>query len=313
MTIAYVSHPECALHDLGAEHPESPARLDAIRDALLARGLEAVLRHYDAPLATREQITRVHDPAYVDRLAAEVPASGVHWIDAETGLSPHSLRAAERAAGAVVHAVDLVMHREVSAAFCAVRPPGHHAGRGHALGFCLYNNVAIGAAHAFAVHDLERIAICDFDGHHGNGIDEVFRDDPRCLYCSTFEHPLFPYVGAESASVHVISVPLKAGTGGHAFRQAVAEAWIERLVAFDPQLILIAAGFDGHAEDLSTHLVLGDDDYGWVTRELKLVADTCADGRIVSVLEGGYALPALGRSVAAHLDALIGNQHRGRG
>ena len=309
MTIAFISHPDCALHDMGAEHPEAPARLGAIRDALIARGIDAVLRHYDAPAATREQLCRVHDPAYLDRLTAEVPAEGLHWIDAETAMGPHTLRAAYRAAGAVALGVDLVVRHEASAAFCAVRPPGHHAGRAHALGFCFLNNVAVGVAQAFAVHGLERVAVCDFDGHHGNGIEEIFRDDSRSLYCSTFEHPLFPYSGAESPSVHVIRVPLKAGTDGHAFRRAVAEEWIERLVAFDPQLVLVAAGFDGHLQDEMTHLRLVEDDYAWVTRELKLVADTCAGGRIVSVLEGGYALGPLGRCVAVHVDALLGNQH----
>ncbi len=308
MTIAYVSHPDCFLHDVGTGHPESPARLHAIQDRLVARGIELVLRHYDAPLATAEQLCRVHDAAYLDHLAAELPTEGVRWIDDETGMCPATLKAAYRAAGAVVHAVDLVMHREASVAFCAVRPPGHHAGRAHPLGFCFFNNVAVGTAHALAAHGLERVAICDFDGHHGNGTEEIFRDDLRVLYCSTFEHPAFPYEGADTSSVHVINVPLKAGTDSHAFRRAVAEAWIERLVAFDPQLVMISAGFDAHAEDELTHLALGDDDFRWVTREIKLVADTCADGRIVSVLEGGYALPALGRSVAAHLDALLGHQ-----
>jgi acetoin utilization deacetylase AcuC-like enzyme len=310
MTIAFISHPDCARHDMGPEHPEAPARLAAIHDALFARGIESVLRHHDAPLATREQLCRVHDPAYLDRLEQAAPREGIHWLDSETGMSPHTLQAALRAAGGAVLGVDLVLHREAAMAFCSVRPPGHHAGRAHALGFCVFNNVAVAAAHALEAHGLERVAICDFDGHHGNGTEEIFRDDPRCLYCSTFEHPLFPYAGADSASVHVINVPLKAGTDGHGFRRAVAEEWIDRLVAFNPQLVLVSAGFDGHGEDDMTHLRLTEDDYGWVTREIKIVADTCADGRIVSVLEGGYALGALGRSVVAHLDALIGNQHR---
>jgi acetoin utilization deacetylase AcuC-like enzyme len=310
MTIAFISHPDCLGHDLGAEHPESPRRLHAIHDALVARGLEAVLSHREAPAATREQLTRVHEPAYVDRLYAEAPAEGLHWLDGDTGMGPHSLEAALRAAGAAVLGVDLVLHREVSAAFCSVRPPGHHAGRAHAMGFCLFNNVAVGAAHALAAHGLERVAICDFDGHHGNGTEDIFRDEPRCLYCSTFEYPHYPYMGAEGASVHVVPVPLAAGADGHAFRRAVGEQWIDRLVAFEPQLVLVSAGFDGHVRDGLTHLRLTEDDFAWVTRELKLVADTCCDGRVVSVLEGGYALDALGRSVAAHLDALLGQGHR---
>jgi len=311
MTIAYISHPDCLLHEMEPQHPESPARLHAIQDSLVARGIDAVLRHYDAPLVTREQLCRVHDPAYLDRLSEELPAAGLHWLDSDTAMNPHTLKAAQRAAGAVVLAVDLVMHREASVAFCNVRPPGHHAGRAHPLGFCFFNNVAVGAAHALVAYGVERVAICDFDGHHGNGTEEIFREDPRCLFCSTFEHPLFPYTGAEPTTVQVINVPLKAGTDGHAFRKAVAEEWIERLVAFDPQIVFISAGFDAHVRDHLTHLRLTEDDFAWVTREIKMVADTCADGRIVSVLEGGYAAGVLGRSVVAHLDALIGRQHAG--
>ena len=309
MTIAYISHPDCLLHDMGPEHPECPARLHAIQDHLVARGIELVLRHYDAPLATEEQLCRVHDRAYLERLSAESPTEGLHWIDGETGMCPGTLRAAYRAAGAAVHGVDLVMRGEATSAFCAVRPPGHHAGRSRAGGFCFFNNVAVGAAHALAEHGLERVAICDFDAHHGDGIEEIFRDDPRVLYCSSFEHPAYPYAGADTGGEHLVNVPLKAGTDGRAFRRAVADAWFDRMAAFAPQMVLVSAGFDGHAEDDMTRLVLGDDDFRWVSCEIKRVADASAGGRVVSVLEGGYSLSALGRGGAAHIDALLGNKH----
>jgi acetoin utilization deacetylase AcuC-like enzyme len=312
MTIAFITHPDCLRHEPGEHHPDSPARLHAIQDSLVSRGLDQVLRHYEAPQATHEQLCRVHDSVYVDRIHAASPAEGLHWLDEDTRMGPHSLDAALRAAGAAVLGVDLVLRREASAVFCSVRPPGHHAGRSQAMGFCLFNNVAVGAAHALEAHGLERVAVCDFDGHHGNGTEEIFREDPRCLLCSSFEHPFFPFTGADSSSTHVINVPLPAGADGHAFRRAVAEQWIDRLVAFNPQLILISAGFDGHQADDMTHLRLVEDDFAWVTREIKLVADTCADGRVVSVLEGGYEMGSLGRSAAVHIDTLMGHGHGAR-
>ncbi len=310
MSIGFISHPACALHDMGGGHPESPARLAAIQDRLVASGLDLVLRHHDAPRATREQLTRVHTEAYVDGVFAEAPTEGRVWLDPDTSMNPHSLEAALRAAGAVVSGVERVMVGEHAAVFCCVRPPGHHATRNRAMGFCIFNNVAVGAAHALAAHGLERLAIVDFDVHHGNGTEDIVGGDERILFCSTFQHPYYPYSGDQSTGRNIISVPLPAGTGGEAFRTAVSTHWLPALESFAPQLILFSAGFDGHAEDDMADFMLTEADFGWVTAQVKAVADRHARGRIVSSLEGGYALDALGRSVAAHLDALIGGGGR---
>jgi acetoin utilization deacetylase AcuC-like enzyme len=221
-------------------------------------------------------------------------------------LSPMSRQAALHAAGAVVNGVDLVMAGEAENAFCAIRPPGHHAMRNRAMGFCILNNIAVGAAHALAHHGLARVAIVDFDVHHGNGTEDIVRDDARILFCSTFQHPFYPGCGADSGNEHVINVPLAAGTGGEAFRQAVSEHWLPALHQFRPQLLLISAGFDAHLEDDMAMLRLKEADYAWVTAEIKDIAERYANGRIVSALEGGYALNALGRSAVAHIKTLSG-------
>jgi acetoin utilization deacetylase AcuC-like enzyme len=306
MTISLISHPDCALHEMGAHHPESPARLSAIQDQLLACGLDLILQHYDAPLATREQLCRVHDADYVEQVFLKSPQQGQTWLDPDTSMNPCTLSAALRAAGAVVLAVDLVMTGKTSTAFCNVRPPGHHAEHDKAMGFCIFNNVAIGAAHALQAYMLKRIAIVDFDVHHGNGTEDIFRDVPQILFCSTFQHPFYPDTGSDITSPHIVNVPLPAGTDGPAFRAAVTSHWLPRLEAFQPELILISAGFDAHIEDDMAGLRLLDQDFTWVTTEIKKIADKYAKGRIVSTLEGGYALSALGRSVAAHINALLG-------
>lgn len=306
MTIAFISHPDCLLHEMGAGHPESPARLRAIQDQLISAGLDMALRHYDAPRVSREQLLRVHDADYVDGIFAASPAEGRAWLDPDTSMNPHSLDAALRAAGAAVLAVDLVLAGESRSAFCSVRPPGHHAGRGHAMGFCIFNNIAVAAAHALQAHGLERVAIADFDVHHGNGTEDIFRDEERLLFCSTFRHPYYPYSGADTVSPHIVNVPLPVATGGADFRAAVEENWLPALEGFAPQLLLISAGFDAHREDDMGGLQLREEDYAWVTRALNGLADRHAGGKVVSILEGGYALGALGRSVAAHLNALLG-------
>jgi len=305
MTIAYITHPACRLHEMGELHPESPARLAAIEDQLLATGLEFAIRRHDAPAATREQLHRVHDPHYVDRIFTQSPAGGLHWIDADTAMNPHTLEAALHAAGAVVYAVDLVLGGESDAAFCAVRPPGHHAERAAAMGCCLFNNIAVGAAHALARYDLQRIAIVDFDVHHGNGTEDIFREEPRVLFCSSFQYPLYPYTDTGVPGVHQVKTRLAAGTGSNTFRERISREWLGVLDAFRPELILVSAGFDGHWQDEVADLYLTEQDYGWITRELRALARRHAGGRIVSVLEGGYALHALARSVSAHLDALL--------
>lgn len=305
MTIGYITHSDCLLHDLGPAHPESPARLLAINDRLIGSGLDAALVRHDAPRVTREQLLRVHDPAYLDTIAAQSPAAGMTWLDGDTAMNPHSLLAAERAAGAAAAAVDLVMTGQHRRVFCAVRPPGHHAERDRAMGFCLYNNVAIAAYEALEKHGLSRVAIVDFDVHHGNGTEHIVADDHRVLFCSTFQHPFYPHSGSGPTADNIVNVPLAAGSSGAAFARAVDEHWLPRLTDFAPELVLISAGFDAHQADDMAGLAFVDSDYAWVTAELCRVANTSASGRIVSSLEGGYELHALARSVEAHLKALI--------
>ncbi|MCB1876872.1 MAG: histone deacetylase family protein [Chromatiales bacterium] len=303
--IALISHEDCALHQMGLEHPEQPARLDAIHDRLISSNLSMVLFEHDAPLATREQLERAHDPEYVAEIFAVSPKEGSVWLDGDTSMNPHSLNAALRAAGAAVHGVDLVMHGPCQVAFCNVRPPGHHAEHNRAMGFCIFNNIAVGAAHAMAHYGLERVAIVDFDVHHGNGTEDIFADEPRVLFCSTFQSPFYPFKGADTVSDHIINCPLPAGTDSQGFRAAVTDRWLPALTNFQPELLMISAGFDAHIADEMAHFRLMEADYTWVTLELRQIADQYAKGRIVSSLEGGYDLGALGRSVYAHLNALF--------
>ena len=306
MQTAYISHPLCLKHDMGAHHPECPARIHAIEDQLIASGLFPYLQHHDAPEATREQLLRVHDADYVDSIESAAPQHGMVQLDPDTVMNPFSYPAALRAAGAVVLGVDLVMAGKAGNAFCNIRPPGHHAERGRAMGFCIFNNVAVGVAHALAHHGLKRVAIADFDVHHGNGTENIFHDDPRVMLCSTFQHPFYPYAGAGSGNDHIINVPLQAGTDGAGFRAAVTQYWLPALERFQPELLLFSAGFDAHRDDEMAMLRLTEADYEWVTKEIKRIADKYAHGRIVSVLEGGYELHALGRSALAHIKALSG-------
>jgi len=306
MHTAYFTHPACLRHDMGDWHPESPARLRAIDDRLHAAHLYDFLVHCEAPQVTREQLLRVHDPDYVDAIEAASPAEGRVALDPDTTMNPHTLEAARRAAGGAVDAVDRVMRGEVANAFVACRPPGHHATRNRAMGFCFFNNVAVAAAHALAAHGLERVAIVDFDVHHGNGTEAIFRDEARVMLCSTFQHPYYPFSGADSASNHIVAVPLPAGTAGPAYREAFAARILPPLDAFRPQFVFCSAGFDGHREDDMAQFGLVEADYVWITEQVMDVAARHAGGRIVSVLEGGYDLSALGRSVAAHIKTLAG-------
>jgi acetoin utilization deacetylase AcuC-like enzyme len=305
VTTAYITHPACLLHDMGPHHPESPDRLRAIADRLIAAGVDGHLLHREAPTVTREQLGRVHGDAYLEALEAASPEHGLAYLDPDTALCPDSLVAARHAAGAAVHAVDLVMAGECSTAFCAVRPPGHHAERDRAMGFCVYNTVAVAAAHALEAHGLERVAIADFDVHHGNGTEEIFAGDPRVLMVGTFQHPLYPYSGVKPLGPNMRNVPLDPGADGEALRAAVRDHWLPALEAHRPQLLLVSAGFDAHREDPLASLAFTEADYAWVTRELMEVARRHAQGRIVSTLEGGYALSALGRSVAEHVRVLV--------
>lgn len=301
-----VSHPVCELHETGPDHPERPERLKAIRDALTSSGLEALLDHAEAPRATREQVLRVHTTDYLDRLASIRPEEGLVFLDADTRMGRHSFEAALRAAGAVVRGVDLVVSGEANVAFCPVRPPGHHAGRDRAMGFCLLNNVAIGAAHALARHELERVAIADFDVHQGNGTESVFENDPRVLICSSFQHPFYPF-GPTADAPNIVRVRFPRGAESLGLRDALQARWYPALRAFSPQLVLISAGFDGHRADRIADMPWTEEDYAWITDGLRDVAEETCHGRIVSVLEGGYALGALGRSVVAHVRALVGS------
>jgi acetoin utilization deacetylase AcuC-like enzyme len=306
MQTAYISHPLCLKHDMGAHHPESPARIHAIEDRLIASGLLHYLQQHDAPAATREQLMRVHDAAYIDSIESSVPPQGIVHLDGDTALNPFSYQAALRASGAVVLGVDLVMSGQAENVFCNIRPPGHHAERARAMGFCIFNNVAVGAAHALAKYGLQRVAIADFDVHHGNGTENIFHDEPRVMLCSTFQHPFYPNLGADSGNDHIINAPLAAGTGGEEFRAAVMQHWLPALERFQPELLLISAGFDAHRDDDMAMIKLTEADYAWVTGALKNIADKYAQGRIVSALEGGYELQALGRSVLAHIKVLSG-------
>ncbi len=304
MHCAYITHPEFLKHDMGADHPECPARVHAIQDQLIASGLFDYLTHYEAPKATKEDLTRVHTAEYIDMVFAKSPQTGLIDLDGDTSMNPFTLNAALHAVGAVIKGVDLVMSGTMETAFCNIRPPGHHAGRASASGFCIFNNVAAAAAYALEKHGLQRIAIADFDVHHGEGTEDIFRDDPRVMMCSTFQHPYYPFCGADSSSEHIINVPLAARSTGADFRAAVTDHWLPALERFQPQLILISAGFDAHWEDDMGGLALRENDYFWVTETLKEVAKRHANGRIVSALEGGYALHALGRSVMNHIKSL---------
>ncbi len=303
MPIAYLHHSDCLRHDMGTGHPESAARINAIEDQMRAFQLMNFVRHYDAPLATRQQLARVHGVELIDKIVDYT--EGSIYLDPDVLLTPQTPQAALRAAGALVHATDLVLTNQHKVAFCNVRPPGHHALRNRAMGFCFFNNVAIGAAHAIEEYGLNRVAIVDFDVHHGNGTEAIFTDEPRVMLCSSFQHPFYPGVGADTVSDHIINVPLPAGTGGEQFREAITQRWLPALHQFAPQIIFISAGFDAHEEDDISMMRLHADDYAWVTQEILAIADKYADGRIVSTLEGGYELHALGRSVAAHLKVLM--------
>ncbi|MFV8783386.1 histone deacetylase family protein [Microbulbifer sp. SA54] len=306
-TVGFFTSPACSLHDMGDEHPECPARLDAIQDQLISSGLEFVLRHFEAPQATRAQLERVHTPEYVESIFARSPRHGLEILDEDTRMCPHSLEAALHAAGAAVEAVDKVIAGEVNSAFCSVRPPGHHAEMGRAMGFCLFNNIAIGAAHARSAHGLERVAILDFDVHHGNGTEDFVAGRDGYLLCSSFQAPLYPFTGTGEVPGNIVNTPLEAGANGDALRALVETDWLPALEAFRPQMLFISAGFDGHLEDHMAQLRFREDDYRWVTEKLREFAERHCEGRIVSALEGGYALSALGRSVVAHLNGLIGS------
>ncbi|MBX3640873.1 MAG: histone deacetylase family protein [Nitrosomonas sp.] len=303
--IAYISHSECLEHSMGPYHPECPQRITVIQEALEAAGIFTKLQYYDAPLVCDRQLNRIHPPEYIAAIRSTAPQSGLRFLDPDTAMNPYTLNAALRAAGAVVRAVDLIMAYEANSVFCAVRPPGHHAESSRAMGFCIFNNVAVGVAHALEQHGLKRAAILDFDVHHGNGTEAIFGNNPQVLLCSTFQHPFYPRCGTDQRYRNCINVPLAAGSDGTVFRKAVMDYWFPAVDHFQPEIIFISAGFDAHREDDMANLKFDDADYVWITQQIKLWAEKHAQGRIVSVLEGGYSLKALGRCVAQHIGVLM--------
>ncbi|MFO1223762.1 MAG: histone deacetylase family protein [Burkholderiaceae bacterium] len=308
MTTLVFTHPECRLHDMGHGHPECAARLDAIADHLRATGLDAVLAFRDAPLIERDALCRAHTAGFVaelDAVLSEIEASGEHHaFDPDTIACPHTRRAAQRAAGAAVAATEAVVRGEARAAFCAVRPPGHHATRDAAMGFCFYNNVAVAARHALDVLGLQRVAIVDFDVHHGNGTEDIVAGDERILMVSFFQHPLYPGSGSVPKGTNMVNLPIRPYARGPEIRELIEANWMPALEEFAPQMVFFSAGFDAHRDDELGQLGLVEADYQWITQRVKEVADRHSQGRIVSCLEGGYNLGALARSVATHLRVL---------
>jgi acetoin utilization deacetylase AcuC-like enzyme len=304
-SLAYLTHPDCLRHEMGAHHPECPDRVTAIHERLLATGLLDRMDVIDPPLATDEQILRAHSTDHRHALEAASPASGRVRLDADTSINPWSLQAARRAAGAAVRATERVVAGTVRRAFCNIRPPGHHATRDAAMGFCLFNNAVIGLRHALAEGGLERVALIDFDVHHGNGSEDIVAGDERVLMVSTFQRRLYPFSGEVPLDPRFRNVGLEAHSDGAALRRALEDDWAPALRQFKPQMLFISAGFDAHRADGLAQLAWTEDDYHWVTARLVSLADELCEGRIVSVLEGGYDLPALARSAEQHVRALM--------
>ncbi|GAC1664712.1 MAG: histone deacetylase family protein [Steroidobacteraceae bacterium] len=307
MTTAYITHPDCLRHEMGPGHPECPARLSAIGEHMRASGLLDELRCLEAPVADPDDLKRVHRAAYVDLIFDNAPSEGYVQLDPDTSMNAHSLSAARRAAGAGVLAVEEVIEGRSTNAFCAVRPCGHHATQARSMGFCIFNNIGVAAAYALEKKGLERVAIIDFDVHHGNGTEDMFSEPrwrDRVLMASFFQHPFYPYSGTANPAPNMINVPLAEGSGGDAAKQAIEARWLPALENFKPQMIFISAGFDAHREDLLGGMALVEGDYAWMTRELMTLAARHSQQRIVSMLEGGYNLAALGRSVVTHVRTL---------
>lgn len=308
MSTAFISHPDCHDHDTGEGHPENARRLSAIEDRLLSSSISHFLKYLDAPEVTREQLLRAHTAQYLSMLDAVMPRQGYVRLDPDTVVSSGTLQAAKRAAGSVVLAVDQIMSGQIRNAFCSIRPPGHHAEHDRALGFCIYNNIAVGVKHALDVYDLKRVAVVDFDVHQGNGTEDILLGDERVLYCSTFQHPFFPYTTLPENNENVISIPLDASAKSAEFRAAVKDHWIPALERFKPEMIFISAGFDAHQDDDMSYVSLTDADFRWVIEEIVRIADISASGHIVSTLEGGYETHSLARCVETHIRVLMGLQ-----
>jgi acetoin utilization deacetylase AcuC-like enzyme len=302
---AYISHQICHEHDTGQGHPECASRLSAIEDKLLLSGVSDFLRNYDAPEVTQAQLLRAHTQAHLSNMERMMPKRGYARLDPDTVVSPETMKAALRAAGSTVLAVDLLMSGEMNNAFCCVRPPGHHAESDRALGFCVFNNIAVGVTHALEEHGLKKVAVVDFDVHQGNGTEDILIGDDRVLYCSIFQHPFFPYTKLPENSDQVISIPLDATARSEEFRAAVTDHWLPALEKFQPEMIFVSAGFDAHRDDDMSYVSLNDADFRWVTEQIVRIAKEFASDRIVSTLEGGYEPHSLARCVESHLRVLM--------
>lgn len=308
MPTAYISHPDCLLHETGEGHPECSERIQAIEDRLHATQLFGFLQHHDSPDVTHEQLLRVHDQAYIDEVEQIIPqeGQGLRHLDPDTAVGPHSLQAARKSAGGLVLATELVIEGKAHEAFCAGRPPGHHAERDRGMGFCVFNNVAVGAAHAIEKYGLERVAILDFDVHHGNGTEMIFRDEDRVMFCSSFQYPFYPNFPFLEGHHNIINAPMPAGSKSREFRQAIETIWLPALHGFKPEMFFISAGFDAHIADDMSSIGLVEDDFIWITEQIVSLANQYAGGKIVSTLEGGYELHSLSRCVESHLRVLMG-------
>ena len=304
-SVAFISHPSSKEHNMGNSHPECPERLEAIETQLEKDGLFERLTRVIAKPATAEQLLRVQQSQYLDWVVEQSPVQGTSMLDPDTSMNPHTLDAAYHAAGAGVLAVDMIMRSEIERAICCMRPPGHHAESGRAMGFCLFNNIAVAAAHALEAWDLERVAVVDFDVHHGNGTEQMFESDARVLFCSSFQHPFYPGSSPTSQVDHIVKSPLAQGSGSAEFREAVTHQWLPALIAHQPQMIFVSAGFDAHRRDQMAGLNLVEEDYQWVTQILVELACQYSEGRLVSMLEGGYELHALAQSLSIHVAELL--------
>lgn len=306
MPTAYITHPLCAEHRMIPGHPEDPARLHAIENRLISQRLLDLLMVHEAPEVTREQVERVHEAGYLDWLASKAPEDGLTRIDPDTYMNPATLPAAKRAAGAAVLGVDLVVQGKAQNAFCNVRPPGHHAERGRPMGFCFINNAAVAAAHALTHEGIDRVAILDFDVHFGNGTRDIFLDDERVMLCSVYQERLYPMVDLPGVERHHINTALPGRGFAAGSRKAITDTWVPALDEFAPHFYVVSAGFDGHREDELSYGDMTEEDYRWISQQIVSLANRHAGGRIVSTLEGGYALDALARSAVEHVRCLMG-------
>ncbi|MBF0275148.1 MAG: histone deacetylase family protein [Nitrospinae bacterium] len=301
---AFIGHPDCLLHNMGSSHPESPKRLEEIEMVLKKSALWNQFDYFEAPFVDKSDLIRAHNPQYIKNVFRISPSEGTVDLDPDTIMNPHTLDAARRAAGAIVHANNLVFNKGYTTVFCNVRPPGHHAESDRAMGFCLFNNVVVGALNALKKHNVNKVAILDFDVHHGNGTEEMVDGKDGILFCSSFQHPFYPYSSPVSNNNQIIKSPLPSGANGNDFRKVVTEIWLPALNEFKPEIIYVSAGFDAHKEDYLASLNFLEEDYHWFAKEVKEVAKKYCQGRIISTLEGGYNLSSLSQSVAAYLEAI---------